>query len=107
MTDKKITMYQLEQNLIGELNDNKQQILDNEDLLHEFVESNVPVYNYDLLVLACDDLYLGYPNEYIVPGENSYNAYEIIKCNSFEFNIGKFKQRFCRYYILFHNNYKY
>jgi len=84
MTDKKITMYQLEQNLIGELNDNKQQILDNEDLLHEFVESNVPVYNYDLLVLACDDLYLGYPNEYIVPGENSYNAYEIIKWNVYE-----------------------
>ena len=44
---KKINMYQLEKNLIDELNDNKEEILENEDLLHEYVDSNVPVYNYD------------------------------------------------------------
>ena len=65
MTDKKPNIYQLEQNLIRDLNDNKDQILKNEDLLSEYVESVVPVYNYDLLLLACDDLWLGYPNDYI------------------------------------------
>ena len=87
MTDKKITMYQLEQNLIGELNNNKNQILKVEyveDLLNEYAESNVPVYNFDLLMLAADNLHLGYPNEYIVLGESSYNAYEIIKWNVYE-----------------------
>jgi hypothetical protein len=87
MTDKKPNMYQLEQNLLRDLNDNKNQILKVEyveDLLSEYAESNVPVYNFDLLMLAADDLYLGYPNEYIVPGENSYNAYEIIKWNVYE-----------------------
>ena len=59
-TDKRINMYQLEKNLIDELNDNKEEILKNEDLLHEYVDSHVPVYNYDRLLLACDDLWLGY-----------------------------------------------
>ena len=56
-------MYQLEKNLIDELNDNKKEILENEDLLHEYVDSHIPVYNYDRLLLACDDLWLGYPSE--------------------------------------------
>jgi hypothetical protein len=81
MTDKKITMYQLEQNLIGELNDNKQQILNNEDLLFQFVDSYIPIYNYDLLMLAADDLYLGYSDDYIMPDENNHNIYDIIKWN--------------------------
>ena len=84
MTDKKPNMYQLEQNLLRDLNDNKNQILENEDLLSEYVESVVPVYNYDLLLLACDDLYLGYPNDYIGEAEYKYDAYEIIKWNVYE-----------------------
>ena len=84
MTDKKVSMYQLEQNLLHDLNDNKDQILNNEDLLTEYVESAVPVYNYDLLLLACDDLYLGYPNDYIGEAEYKYDAYEIIKWNVYE-----------------------
>ena len=84
MTDKKINMYQLEQILLHDLNDNKDQILNNEDLLTEYVESAVPVYNFDLLQLACDDLYLGYPNDYIGEAEYKYDAYEIIKWNVYE-----------------------
>ena len=84
MTDKKPNMYQLEQNLLRDLNDNKNQILKNEDLLSEYVESVVPVYNYDLLLLACDDLWLGYPNDYISEAEHKYDAYEIIKWNVYE-----------------------
>jgi len=84
MTDKKPNIYQLEQNLIRDLNDNKDQILKNEDLLSEYVESMVPVYNYDLLLLACDDLWLGYPNDYISEVEHKYDAYEIIKWNVYE-----------------------
>ncbi len=56
-------MYQLEKDLIDELNDNKKEILENENLLHEYVDSHIPVYNFDRLQLACDDLYLGYPSE--------------------------------------------
>ena len=44
----------------------------------------VPVYNYDLLLLACDDLWLGYPNDYISEVEHKYDAYEIIKWNVYE-----------------------
>ena len=79
----KITMYQLEKDLIDELNDNKKEILDNEDLLHEYVDSNVPVYNYNRLQLACDDLWLGYPSgSGISKGCN--NAYDIIGNNIYE-----------------------
>jgi hypothetical protein len=84
MTDKKPNIYQLEQNLIRDLNDNKDHILKNEDLLSEYVESMVPVYNYDLLLLACDDLWLGYPNDYISETGHKYDAYEIIKWNVYE-----------------------
>ena len=80
---KRISMYQLEKNLVDELNDNKEEILGNEDLLHEYVDSHVPVYNYDRLLLACDDLWLGYPSESGVSG-GCDNAYDIIAHNVYE-----------------------
>ena len=80
---RKINMYQLEKNLVDELNDNKQEILDNEDLLYEYVDSHVPVYNYDRLLLACDDLWLGYPSESGI-SESCNNAYDIIAHNIYE-----------------------
>ena len=80
---KKISMYQLEKDLIDELNDNKEQILENEDLLHEYVDSHVPVYNYDRLLLACDNLELGYPSESGI-SEGCDNAYDIIAHNVYE-----------------------
>jgi len=82
MTDK-TTMHQLEKNLIDELNDNKEEILENEDLLYEYVDSHVPVYNYDRLQLACDDLWLGYPSDSGI-SEGCNNAYDIIAHNIYE-----------------------
>ena len=67
MTDKnKQNIYTLEQNLIEELNDNKEDILANsspEDVVSEYADSWVPVYNYDLLEVAQSDLTLGYTHE--------------------------------------------
>ena len=64
MTDtNKQNIYTLEQNLIEELNDNKEEILEStypEDLVNEYAESWIPVYNYDLLKVAQSDLTLGY-----------------------------------------------
>tara|TARA_R100000084_G_C4504008_1_gene79443 strand:- start:76 stop:309 length:234 start_codon:yes stop_codon:yes gene_type:complete len=49
-TKKRINMYQLEKNLVDELNENKQEILDNENLLYKYVDSHIPVYNaYDII----------------------------------------------------------
>jgi hypothetical protein len=48
MTQEKITMQQLEQNLIDELNSNKKEILENQypdDLVTELADSYVPIYN--------------------------------------------------------------
>jgi len=67
MTDtNKQNIYTLEQNLIEELNDNKQDILENscpEDVVYQYADSWVPVYNYDLLEVAQSDLTLGYCDE--------------------------------------------
>jgi hypothetical protein len=67
MTDKnKQDIYTLEQNLIEELNDNKEEILEAtypEDLVNDYANSWVPIYNYDLLSVAQSDLTLGYTHE--------------------------------------------
>jgi len=84
--EKRLTMYQLKQDLLAELNDNKKEILKAqhpEDILHEYVDSNIPVYNYDRLQLACDDLWLGYPSENGL-SEGFDNAYDIIASNIYE-----------------------
>lgn len=59
----KQNIYTLEQNLIEELNDNKKEILEGscpEDVISEYADSWVPIYNYDLLEVAQSDLSLGY-----------------------------------------------
>ena len=63
----KQNIYTLEQNLIEELNNNKEEILEStypEDLVNEYAYSWVPVYNYDLLEVAQSDLTLGYTHDY-------------------------------------------
>ena len=77
------TMYELKKDLIEELNDNKQEILENDELIYEFVDSNVPIMNYDLLKLACDDLWLGYKTEE-QEEMKAENSYDIIKWNIYE-----------------------
>ena len=67
MTDtNKQNIYTLEQKLIEELNHNKEDILElkyPEDLVVEYADSWVPVYNYDLLEVAQSDLTLGYTHD--------------------------------------------
>ena len=57
MTNK-TTMHELEKNLIEELNDNKKEILEREypsDLIHEYAEGWVPIYNSDLIETLSSD----------------------------------------------------
>jgi hypothetical protein len=54
-------IYTLEQNLIAELNDNKEEILNSsypEDLIHEHADGWIPIYNYDVLETVQSDMYL-------------------------------------------------
>ena len=55
-------LYQLTRDLISVLDDNRADILDNvfpEDLLHEYVDSIVPVYYGDLASCLANDISLG------------------------------------------------
>tara|TARA_B100001094_G_scaffold286520_1_gene301401 strand:- start:249 stop:563 length:315 start_codon:yes stop_codon:yes gene_type:complete len=57
MTDK-TTIHQLEKDLIDELNDNKKEILEREypsDLITEYADGYVPIYNYDLIEALSSD----------------------------------------------------
>ena len=57
MTDK-TTMHQLEIDLIDELNNNKKEILERKypsDVIHEYVDGWIPVYNYDLIEALSSD----------------------------------------------------
>ena len=84
--EKKLTMYQLEKDFLEELEECKSEILEAtypEDLLSEMAESNIPVYNYELLQLVSDDLWLGYPSESGLT-EGYEDAYQIIGMNIYE-----------------------
>jgi len=66
MDTNKQDIYTLEQNLIEELNDNKEEILESiypDDLIQSYADSWVPIYNYDLLKVAQSDLTLGYTHD--------------------------------------------
>ena len=77
MTDtNKQNIYTLEQNLIEELNDHKEEILEStysEDLIQEYAESWVPIYNYDLLEVVQSDLTLGYEASDDISGGDIFN----------------------------------
>jgi len=52
----------LKKSLIEELNDNKSEILDNkypDDLISEYVDSNVPIYHFDILQYGAENTDLG------------------------------------------------
>ena len=86
MTQKKTTIYQLEKNLIDELNDNKKEILENEypsDLITEYADSWIPVYNSDLIEALSDDHTLAYVDEQgLLPEEPS--VHDIIRVAIYE-----------------------
>ena len=66
MNDK-TTMYQLEKNLIEELNDNKKEILEHEypsDLITEYADGWIPIYNSDLIEALSSDPSLAYVDDH-------------------------------------------
>ncbi len=84
--EKRLTMYQLKKDFLEGLEDCKNEILEctyPEDSIHERADSYVPVYNYELLQLASDDLWLGYPSESGLTS-GCEDAYKIISMNIYE-----------------------
>ena len=85
MNKDKQNIYTLEQNLIEELNDNKEEILEAtypEDLVSEYAESWTPIYNHTLLEVAQSDLNLGYIH---YSGIGEFNdIYQMLTCSIIE-----------------------
>jgi len=84
--EKQLTMYDLKQRMREDIKDSLQELKDNEypeDVIHEMADSNVPVYNGQLLELALSDLFLASdePEFYAFGGE--HNAVNAIAGNIF------------------------
>ena len=86
MTQEKTTMQQLEKNLIDELNDNKKEILESQypdDLIMEYADSWIPIYNSDLIEALSEDHTLAYVDDAGILGENP-DVHQIIRCSIYE-----------------------
>ena len=87
---KRINMYQLEKNLIDELNDNKKEILEREhpsDLIHEYADGWIPVYNSDLIdALSSDHSLCDVDDTGLIPENPS--VHDIIRTAIYERLIG-------------------
>ena len=89
MTNK-TTMHELEKNLIEELNDNKKEILENEypsDLIHEYADGWIPVYNRDLIEALSSDHSLSNVDDNGLLPENP-SVHDIIRTSIYERLIG-------------------
>ena len=52
MTDKDYSLFSIEEDLIAELEDNKEEILESKgDYLHEYIDGSIPVYTYDQIMI--------------------------------------------------------
>ena len=81
MTQQKLTMYQLEKDLIEELNDNKKEILEHEhpgDLITEYTDGYVPIYNSDLIDVLGSDHTLTKVDDYGLLPKNP-NVHDILR----------------------------
>ena len=85
MTNK-TRINQLEKNLIDELNDNKKEILENQypsDLITEYADGWIPVYNSDLIEALSDDPSLAYVDDHGLLPENP-GVHDIIRTSVYE-----------------------
>lgn len=86
----KTTMHQLEIDLIDELNDNKEEILEHEypsDLITEYADSYVPIYNSDLIEALSSDPSLAYVDDHgLLPTDSG--VHDIIRTAIYERLIG-------------------
>jgi hypothetical protein len=56
--NKKYSLYHITQDLLAELEDNKEEILEHqypEDLVSEYVDSNISVYTYDQIMIFANN----------------------------------------------------
>jgi len=84
--ESKTTIYQLEKNLIDDLNENKKEIINSvypEDLISEYVDNWIPIYNSDLIEVLSSDHNLAYVNDVGLLPENP-NVHDIIKSSIYE-----------------------
>ena len=83
-------MHQLEKNLIEELNDNKKDILEHEypsDLIHEYADGWIPIYNGDLIDVLGSDHALAEVDDYGLLPQNP-SVHDIIRTAIYERLIG-------------------
>ena len=83
-------MHQLEKNLIDELDDNKKEILEHEypsDLIHEYADGWIPVYNSDLIETLSSDHSLSNVDDTGLLPENP-SVHDIIRTAIYERLIG-------------------
>ena len=82
-----ITLYEIEKELINEMQDRKAELLiteDSYDMLSEIIDSYIPGYNYDLVELLLNNLHLGYIEEpEVVYAKNDIFSY--ISLSIFEY----------------------
>ena len=82
----KTTMHQLEKNLVDELNNNKKEILKHKypsDLISEYADGYVPIYNYDLIeVLSMDHTLANVDDTGLLPQNPS--VHDIIRMAIYE-----------------------
>ena len=86
----KTTMHKLEKNLIEELNDNKEEILEHKypsDLIHEYADGWIPVYNSDLIEALSSDPSLAYVDDHGLLPTNA-SVHDIIRAAIYERLIG-------------------
>ena len=56
MTDKDYSLSSIEEDLIAELEDNKEEILESKgDYLHEYIDSSISVYTYDQIMIYANN----------------------------------------------------
>ena len=80
------TLRTLTNDLIETLNDSRDEICGDvhpSDMLHEYVDSAVPVYYHELAECLADDTNLGFPGEFASCTENA-TVWQIISLNIYE-----------------------
>jgi len=81
------TLKELEKDLLAELGDDKEEILESEypdDIMREYIEGVIPVYNSDLLGLAQSDLWLAVEEPEIMAFDGKNTAINSITGNIYE-----------------------
>ena len=89
MSEKKMTLRGLKEDLLSELEDNKEEIMDLEeddrsDRIGEFADGCVPVFNYDLLEVAQDELWLAVDEPEILAFDGKSTAVAAIAGNIYQ-----------------------